>query len=681
MHLVHQGFLERDGSGWTEGPDGINLLASEEQWVAPVFSEVGPDGALWVGDWYNFIIQHNPTPSPDHGGFATTTGAGGAHVNPLRDNQHGRIYRVVWRGAKPAPALKLDPADGAQLAATLANDNLFWRLTAQRLLVERGKTDVVPALIALAKDQGMDAIGINGGAIHALWTLHGLKALSGDALAAAVADLNHPSAAVRRNAVQVLPPGAASAAAIVASGILADADLNVRLAAFLAAADQPADAALGAALAAQARRPEVLGDKYLPNALAIAAAHHAAGFLAAELKSGVTLPLADDDGTGGTNLAPSRGFEDLADGKPLGWAPCTYGGKAEFAVDQGRHGHAVRITSQEGADASWITTIPVKPHTAYRLTGWIRTKGVAKATGALFNLNLNPAKSAAVTGTSDWKRVTMDFDSGQATSLEVNCLFGGWGRSTGTAWYDDVTITERAGGRHRRARAHGGAQLRAPGRACGAGRADRRPGRRRPRPGQGHPRRPGRRLERARPARRPRRQGAGARSPLAAGRLPTALQAPLGALTTRWAGGAAVKPAAATAAPLPEAEQKRFESGKARYSLLCIACHQPNGMGLAAVAPPLAKSEWVNGPESRLARFVLHGVKGPITAAGVTFALEMPPWKDALDDTAVAEILTYVRHEWGNDAPPVQVDTVKAIRAAEQARKAPWTVEEVKKVQ
>nr|MBA3938153.1 ThuA domain-containing protein [Planctomycetota bacterium] len=245
MHLVHQGFLVRDGSGWTEGPDGINLLASEDEWVAPVFSEVGPDGALWVSDWYNFVVQHNPTPSVDHGGFATTTGAGGAHVNPLRDNQHGRIYRVVWRGAKPAPKLSLDPADGAQLAATLANDNLFWRLTAQRLLVERGKTDVVPALIALARDQGMDQVGINGGAIHALWTLHGLNALSGDALAVAVAALKHPSAAVRRNAVQVLPPGAASAAAMVASGILADVDLNVRLAAFLAAADQPADAALG----------------------------------------------------------------------------------------------------------------------------------------------------------------------------------------------------------------------------------------------------------------------------------------------------------------------------------------------------------------------------------------------------------------------------------------------------
>ena len=167
---------------------------------------------------------------------------------------------------------------------------------------------------------------------------------------------------------------------------------------------------------------------------------------------------------------------------------------------------------------------------------------------------------------------------------------------------------------------------------------------------------------------------------LAAGRLPTALQAPLGALTTRWAGHAAAKPATATASPLAEAEQKRFESGKARYNLLCIACHQPNGLGLAAVAPPLAKSEWVTGPESRLARFVLHGVKGPITAAGVTFALEMPPWKDALDDTAIAEILTYVRHEWGNDAPPVQTDTVTAIRAAEQARKVPWMVEEMKKV-
>jgi mono/diheme cytochrome c family protein len=179
-------------------------------------------------------------------------------------------------------------------------------------------------------------------------------------------------------------------------------------------------------------------------------------------------------------------------------------------------------------------------------------------------------------------------------------------------------------------------------------------------------------------------------SALAAKLIP-ANQRRLGALAERWglraglpglAGAAPAAPVAAkeAVAALPPEQQQRFASGRARYLTLCIACHQPNGMGLPALAPPLVRSAWVLGAESRLARIVLNGVKGPITAAGTTFNLEMPPLKEALDDTAIAEILTYVRHEWGNDAAAVEDATVKAIRAAEQARSAPWTADELDKL-
>ncbi|MCB0852399.1 MAG: ThuA domain-containing protein, partial [Bacteroidetes bacterium] len=62
-HLLAQGLLEKDGAGFST-KDAWNLLASADEWVSPVHAEVGPDGAVWVADWYNFIIQHNPTPSP-----------------------------------------------------------------------------------------------------------------------------------------------------------------------------------------------------------------------------------------------------------------------------------------------------------------------------------------------------------------------------------------------------------------------------------------------------------------------------------------------------------------------------------------------------------------------------------------------------------------------------------------
>ena len=65
-------------------------------------------------------------------------------------------------------------AHAEQMVAALKNDNLLWRLHAQRLLVERGKRDVVPDLVKLVGDSSLDEIGLNPGAIHALWTLHGL---------------------------------------------------------------------------------------------------------------------------------------------------------------------------------------------------------------------------------------------------------------------------------------------------------------------------------------------------------------------------------------------------------------------------------------------------------------------------------------------------------------------------
>ena len=54
--------------------DGNNLYASTDAWSAPVAAEVGPDGAVWFCDWYNIIIQHNPTPTRQRGGYDAETG-------------------------------------------------------------------------------------------------------------------------------------------------------------------------------------------------------------------------------------------------------------------------------------------------------------------------------------------------------------------------------------------------------------------------------------------------------------------------------------------------------------------------------------------------------------------------------------------------------------------------------
>src|SRR5262249_42653052 len=146
---------------------------------------------------------------------------------------------------KKAPKYKpidLGKADAKTLVQTLKHDNMRWRLHAQRLLVERGKTDVVGDLVKLIEDKSVDEIGLNVGAIHSLWTLHGLKALDGKnrkALEAAAGALKHPSAGVRRNAALVLPATEDAGGALIDSGVLFDDDSQVRLAALLAASQMP----------------------------------------------------------------------------------------------------------------------------------------------------------------------------------------------------------------------------------------------------------------------------------------------------------------------------------------------------------------------------------------------------------------------------------------------------------
>ncbi len=274
-HVVSTFVLQGQGADF-KSRNAWNLLAANDEWVAPIVAEVGPDGNVWVIDWYNYIVQHNPTPP----GFKT--GKGNAYETELRDKTHGRIYRLVAKQGKTPAIFTLKDATPETLVATLKNDNLFWRRHAQRLLVERGKLDVVPALVELVKDKSVDAIGLNPGAMHAIWTLHGLGAFEGkqpEALTALFLSLNHPSAGVRRNAVLALPNSPASAAAIIAHNTASDRDPQVRLAAILRIAELQANQTLCDTLSLAFRTPENWNDSWLPDALTAAAARHDVYFL------------------------------------------------------------------------------------------------------------------------------------------------------------------------------------------------------------------------------------------------------------------------------------------------------------------------------------------------------------------------------------------------------------------
>ncbi|MFA4925075.1 MAG: alpha-L-arabinofuranosidase C-terminal domain-containing protein [Candidatus Aminicenantales bacterium] len=144
-------------------------------------------------------------------------------------------------------------------------------------------------------------------------------------------------------------------------------------------------------------------------------------------------------------LIVNPSFEELKDGKPLGWRAVTYQPEAVLEVDNlARNGQkSVKISSANGADASWSTIVKVKPFSKYRLTGWVKTRDIKSAggKGVLLNIHQQPElETRALTGTNDWTRIELVFDSGLNDAFQINCLFGGWGKVTGQAWFDDINL-------------------------------------------------------------------------------------------------------------------------------------------------------------------------------------------------------------------------------------------------
>lgn len=109
----------------------------------------------------------------------------------------------------------------------------------------------------------------------------------------------------------------------------------------------------------------------------------------------------------------------------------------------------------------------------------------------------------------------------------------------------------------------------------------------------------------------------------------------------------------------------------------CIGCHQLTGMGLPGQFPPLARSEWVQGDPERPIRILLNGLQGPTQIHGQTYNNAMPAFGSTLGDKEIAALLTYIRQEWGNSAPPVDTETVATVRAATKSRTSPWTSAEL----
>lgn len=106
------------------------------------------------------------------------------------------------------------------------------------------------------------------------------------------------------------------------------------------------------------------------------------------------------------------------------------------------------------------------------------------------------------------------------------------------------------------------------------------------------------------------------------------------------------------------------QRGKKIFSANCAVCHQPSGVGAPGQGyPPLAGSEHVNGGTRRLGMIVLKGLQGPITVKGQTYgSAVMQPWEKTFSDAKIADVLTYIRQEWGNTGGPVNPEGIAALR-------------------
>jgi mono/diheme cytochrome c family protein len=112
------------------------------------------------------------------------------------------------------------------------------------------------------------------------------------------------------------------------------------------------------------------------------------------------------------------------------------------------------------------------------------------------------------------------------------------------------------------------------------------------------------------------------------------------------------------------------------YNNTCVACHGIDGKGVPDVFPPLARSEWATAAADVPIRILMQGLIGPITVDGGKYNNAMPPLSQ-LSPPEMADVLTYVRQSFGNDAAPVTPGEVIAVRRAHGQRSEMWKAEEL----
>ncbi len=208
-NLVGRFVVEEDTEGSLSARrarEDRDFMTSTDQRFRPVNVATAPDGTLYVVDMYRGIIQHR----------TYITGYLEDQIRAREMEQPtglGRIYRIVHESFEPGEQPRLSQATPDELVETLAHPNGWWRITAQRLLVERQESSAVPQLRKMAQEHDDDRARL-----HALWTLEGLGEADRSILLAAMRD---ESPHLRSAAVRIAEPLAAAGDTEVTRAILA----------------------------------------------------------------------------------------------------------------------------------------------------------------------------------------------------------------------------------------------------------------------------------------------------------------------------------------------------------------------------------------------------------------------------------------------------------------------------
>ncbi|MES2791540.1 MAG: PVC-type heme-binding CxxCH protein [Planctomycetota bacterium] len=183
-HRVCRFVLSDDGSGYASR-EQTELIKSTHVAFRPIDVKMGPDGAIYIADWYNPIIQHGEVDFRD----------------PRRDLTRGRIWRVTAKNRPLVPKPKLVEVPTKELLAALHAPEQYTRHHAKRQLKERG-SEVLPELAAWVKQLDPQDPQFEHLRLEGLWSYQSLNVVEPDLLSAV---LNSPDAKARAAAVRIVP--------------------------------------------------------------------------------------------------------------------------------------------------------------------------------------------------------------------------------------------------------------------------------------------------------------------------------------------------------------------------------------------------------------------------------------------------------------------------------------------